>query len=118
MLIDYEVMTHLAQFGSIKRMDPYAQHLLKTSEHPVMRFRRSWMRREALRQHLEAEHRQKKINDQFKDQQSPKGMSMRRAAVVDHHLSAEMLHYNKSATWNDKNFLGTVRQEAPAIFAK
>lgn len=116
-LIDGVVMQHLAQFGCIKNADPYVQHMLKTSEHPLLRFRRDWMRREALRQHLEAERRQVKICDQFKRETFKRGANMRKTAVVDEHLSAEMLHYNKT-DWQDKKFVGNVKAEAPAIFPK
>ncbi len=117
MLVDQTVMQHLALFGCVKNMDAFAQHMLKTSEHPVLRFRRQWMRKVALKQHLEAEQRQKQINDQRKARPDAKLSDMRREAVIDPHLSAEMLHYN-DVTWNDKNFVGAVRAEAPAIFVK
>src|SRR5678815_4920785 len=94
LLIDQEVMRHLALFGCCKNLDSYALHMLKTSEHPVLRFRRDWMRREALKQHLEAEARQKKANDQFKRVPLNRKASMRQTAVIDPHLNAEMLHYN------------------------
>jgi hypothetical protein len=71
----------------------------------------------ALRQHLEAERRQKKLNDQFKKEPFKRGSNMRKTAVIDEHLSAEMLHYNQTE-WSDKKFLGNVRAEAPAIFPK
>lgn len=116
-LIDGEVMQHLAMFGCVKGLDSFALHMLKTSEHPVLRFRRDWMRREALRQHLEAERRQKKLNDKFKHEPFRRGSNMRKTAVVDEHLSAEMLHYNKTE-WSDKKFVSNVRAEAPAIFPK
>lgn len=117
-LIDAEVVRHLSMFGCVKNMDAFAIHMLKHSEEPILRFRRDWMRRTALQQHLDAEERQKKINDQFKREPYRKGASMRKAAVVDPHLVAESTHYNKEASWNDRKFLGDVRREAPDIFPK
>ena len=117
-LVDDEVMRHIALFGCVKNADPLVQHMLKTSEEPILRFRREWMRAVALRQHLEAERRQGKINEQRKAIPDAKLPNMRRSAVVDSHLSSEILHYNQSATWNDKKFLGDVKREAPAIFSK
>jgi hypothetical protein len=116
-LVDDEVMRHLAMYGCIKNADPMVQYLVKTSEDPLMRFRRTWMRRMALKQHLEAEARQRKINDQFKQMPVRKGASVRRAAVFDPHLAQESRHYN-NASFSDKSFVGAMRREAPAIFPK
>ncbi len=116
-LIDQTVMHHLALYGCCKNLDSYALHMLKTSEHPILRFRRDWMRREALKQHLEAERNQKKLNDRFKQIPRNKGASMQQSAVVDTHLSAEMLHYGNTK-WQDKQFVRDVKAEAPAIFPK
>jgi hypothetical protein len=116
-LIDGEVMAHLSLYGCVKNMDPYAQYLLKTSEHPVFRFRRNWMRATALRQHLEAERRQVKRNDVFKGVILDKKATIRQEAVLDPHLAQEMRHYN-GASLNDKTFLGDLRREAPNIFPR
>ncbi len=116
-LVHQEVMLHLAQFGCVKHADPMVQHMLKNSQDPLLRFTRDWMRREALRQHLEAERNQKKLNDRFKQIPRNKGASIQQAAVVDTHLSAEMLHYGNTK-WQDKGFVRDVKAEAPAIFPK
>lgn len=108
-------MTHLALHGCVRNMDPYAQHVLKTSDHPLMVFRRTWMRQTALRQHLDAEARQEKINDEFKRDPVRRGASVRRRAVIDHHLAAEMEHYNKLPL---KQQLSDIKAEAPAIFPR
>lgn len=114
-LVDLEVMTHLSQFGCIKGMDPYALHMLKTSEEPLMRFRRDWMRREALRQHLDAEKRQEKMNNVFKGISYDKKSNMRQEASIDHHLAAEMRHYGNAEL---KELKPSIKAEAPAIFPK
>lgn len=116
-LIDDEVMRHLSMFGCIKNADPLVQHILKTSEEPILRFRRDWMRREALKQHLDAERRQKMLNDKVKNEPFKRKANMRKTAEIDIHLAAEMLHYNHT-DWQDKKFVGNVRAEAPAIFPK
>ncbi len=116
-LVHQEVIRHLAQFGCVKHADPMVQHMLKNSQDPLLRFTRDWMRREALRQHLEAERNQKKINDQRRSNPDAKLSDMRRSAVIDPHLSAEMLHYGKTQ-WQDKGFMRSVKAEAPAIFPK
>ena len=106
-------MTHLALHGCVRNMDPYAQHLLKTSQHPIFKFRRQWMRATALRQHIEAEQRQKKMTDEFKSEPVARGCSVRRRAVIDPHLFAEMEHYNKARVTDT---LSDIQAEAPALF--
>ena len=49
-IVDEQVMKHLGLFGCVKNMEPFALHMLKTSEHPLLQFRRTWMRQVALRQ--------------------------------------------------------------------
>ena len=107
-LVDTEAMRHIALFGCVKGMEPYALHMLKNSSHPVLRFRRNWMRRVALQQHMEAERNQKKII-----QKRQSGKSTHYAGEIDQHLFDEMRHYNKApfAEYRDK-----VRQEAPKFF--
>jgi len=112
-IIDDQVMTHLSLYGCVKGMDEYAKHVLKTSDHPLMVFRRTWMRETALRQHLDAEARQKKITDEFKSDPVRRGASVRRRAVIDHHLAAEMEHYNKTPITKQLN---DIKAEAPALF--
>ena len=117
-LVDQVVMQHLSLYGCVKNADPFVQHMLKHSEEPILRFRRDWMRQTALRQHLDSERRQKKRNDAFKNLPYAKGSTIRQMAVVDPHLAATSTHYNKSASWNDREFLDDVRREAPDIFPK
>jgi hypothetical protein len=112
-LIDEQVVTHLSLYGCIRNMDPYAQHVLKTSDHPIMVFRRTWMRQTALRQHMEAESRQKKITEEFKKEPVRRGASVRRRAVLDSHLAAEIEHYNKAPITDQ---LSDIAAEAPALF--
>ena len=115
-LVDLEAMSHIANFGCIKNMDAYAQFMLKTSEHPLMRFRRDWMRRTALQQHLEAERRQKKMNSAFKAIPKSYGSkNIRQEAVIDNHLAAEMRHYANADLPELKR---AMKAEAPAIFPK
>ncbi len=115
-LVDQEVMTHLSLYGCCKNMDPFALHMLKTSQHPILRFRRDWMRRTALQQHLEAERRQTKMNAEFKAVPKQKG-SIQQAAVLDNVLADEMRHYN-GAPITEKAHMRAIRAEAPAIFPK
>jgi hypothetical protein len=112
-LIDEQVVTHLSLYGCIRNMDQYAQHVLKTSDHPIMVFRRTWMRQTALRQHMDAEKRQKKITDEFKQEPVARGASVRRRAVLDSHLAAEIEHYNKAPITDQ---LSDIAAEAPALF--
>ena len=108
-------MSHIANFGCIKNMDAFAQHMLKTSEHPIMRFRRDWMRRIALQQHLEAEKRQDKMNKAFKAIPRARGSSVMQEAVLDPHLAGEMRHYANAEITEMK---GAIKAEAPAIFPR
>lgn len=116
-LIDEEVMQRIALRGCISGIDPYALHLLKTSDHPILRFRRDWMRREALRQCLEATKQQKKNNATLANQPVPRGTSMRQFAEVDPYFVEDMRRRHK-ASWNDKDFLGYVKREEPEMFPK
>ena len=114
-IVDEEIMQHIALYGCVRNADPYVQHLLKTSNHPILRFRRNWMRRTALKQHMEAEARQKKITDEFKTEPVRRGASVRRRAVIDSHLAAEIEHYNKAPI---KEQLSDIKAEAPGLFPK
>ena len=114
-LIDQQVVEHLSLYGCVRNMDAYAQHVLKTSDHPLMVFRRTWMRKTALRQHLDAEARQKKITDEFKTDPVRRGASVRRRAVFDSHLAAEIEHYVRAPI---KEQLSDIKAEAPALFPK
>lgn len=116
-IIDQEVMSHIGTFGSVKNMDPFALHILKKSQDPLMRFRRWWMRKVAVQQALDAEKRQKYISDQFKDQPKDRAKTMRRAAVIDPYYMAEMPRRH-GTSWGDKDFIGSVREANPAIFPK
>jgi hypothetical protein len=114
-LVDEQVVMHLSLYGCIRQMDEYAKHVLKTSDHPLMVFRRTWMRATALQQHLEAEARQKKITEEFKTEPVRRGASVRRRAVIDHHLAAEIEHYNNAPI---KEQLSDIKAEAPALFPR
>ncbi len=117
LLIDGEVMQHLSLRGCCKGMDPYALHMLKTSQHPVLRFRRAWMRSEALKQCLEAEREQKEMNKVIaKSPVSPKA-SVRRAALL-HPYYAEKMRQTHNTTWNDRDFVASVKRDSPALFPK
>lgn len=107
-LVDDEAMRHISLFGCVKGMEPYALHMLKNSPHPVLRFRRNWMRRAALQQHLEAERNQKKII-----QRRQSGKSTHYAGEIDSHLFDEMRHYNKEPF---TEYREQVKREAPQFF--
>jgi hypothetical protein len=107
-LVDDEAMRHIALFGCVKGMDPFALHMLKKSPHPVLRFRRNWIRRTALEQHLEAERNQKKII-----QKRSNGKAANYAGEIDQHLFDEMRHYNKAPF---AEYRKQVKQEAPQFF--
>jgi hypothetical protein len=116
-LIDHEVMRHLSLYGTIKRMDPFAQHILKTSQKPIMRFRRDWMRREALRQCLEATRDQSTLNESVAKTSPRKGSSARLNASVHPYFAGSMRERDK-ADWNDKDYLKFVKREEPSIFPR
>jgi hypothetical protein len=116
-LIDQTVMEHLSMFGCVKNMDPFAVHMLKTSEHPLMRFRRDWMRREALKQCLEATQHQTKLNTDLASHPHPKGMNGRLNASISPWFVGDMAKRH-NASWNDPDFQGYVKREEPSIFPK
>jgi hypothetical protein len=116
-IIDEQVVQHLAWFGRIKGMDPYAIHLLKTSNHPLMVFRRTWMRQQALKQALDAQKRQTEMNKELAKEPVRRGASIRRQAVIDPFLSEDMRTRHK-ATWNDNDFIGFVKKHEPGMFPR
>jgi hypothetical protein len=116
-LIDQTVMEHLSMYGCVKNMDPFAIHVLKTSQHPLMRFRRDWMRREALKQCIEATKEQQLANKQLAAIPHPKGMNARQDASVRPWLVQDMARRHK-ADWHDPDFLRYVKREEPNIFPK
>jgi hypothetical protein len=73
------------------------------------------MRREALKQHLEAEKRQNKMNNVFKGTTFDRKSSVRQEAVIDNHLASEMRHYNNAEL---KELKPAIKAEAPGIFPK
>ena len=116
-IIDNEVMTHLGLYGCVKNLDPYALHLLKTSEHPLMVARRNWMRREALRQCLEAQSEQKEMSKQLAGDVWNKKASLRKSGVI-HPYYAEDLRRKHNGSFRDKDFLGFVKKNEPDMFPK
>lgn len=113
-LIDEEAMRHIALFGCVKGMDPFALHMLKKSQDPTLRFRRYWMRQTAIRQHIEAERNQKRIIEKRKHQGLQKLDTMRNDAEIDSQWFNEMRHYNKEPISQYQN---KVRQELPRVFS-
>lgn len=116
-LIDQTVMEHLSAFGCVKNMDPVAIHMLKTSQHPILRFRRNWMRRTALKQVQEATARQVKMNSELAKVPNQKGSTIRQAACIDPWI-AEDMRRRHNAQFSDKDFTGFVKREEPAMFPK
>jgi hypothetical protein len=114
-LIDQTVMEHLSMYGCVKNMDAVAIHMLKNSQHPILRFRRDWMRRTALRQVQEATERQSKMNSALAKIPHQKGANMRQNASLDPWLAEDMRRRHK-AELNDKEFTGFIKREEPAIF--
>jgi len=117
MLIDAEVMRQIGLNGWLKEADPYLQHLVKTSNHPILRFRRNWIRREALKQRLEAEASQNRRNSALAKEPHRRGANMRRAAVIEPYFAEDMRRRHK-ADLNDPDFLKFVKREEPQMFPK
>lgn len=116
-LVDYEVMRHLSLYGCIKNADPMVQHLVKTSDDPLMRFRRHWIRQEALRQCLEATRVQPKLNESVARAPHKRGMNARLNASIHPYFVGEMRHRHKT-DWADPDFQKFVRREEPQIYPK
>ena len=113
-LVVTEAMAHIEQFGFVKGMDPMALHILKTSSNPTVRAMRRWMRETALKQALEAEREQKKMNGELRDERYSKKSSLRRSAVIHPYYvgkASKQGHY-----FADKDFKGYVRRENPKVF--
>lgn len=115
-LIVDEAFRNLEVHGQIKNMDPMAQHLLKTSDRPLLRWMRTWMRETAIRQAMQAEREQKKLNAQVNGSTWNKG-SLRLTASLAPYYAAQMPKMH-GTTWNDKDFIGSVREGNPKIFPK
>lgn len=114
-LVVNEAMRHIEDFGCVKNMEPMALHILKTSERPVVAAMRDWMRRAAVKQALKAEREQKKMSDQFANEPVRKGAPMRRCAVIHPWYAEQMMKQHKTS-WNDKDFVHSVREANPKIF--
>jgi hypothetical protein len=117
MLIDAEVMRQIGMNGWLKEADPYLQHLVKTSDHPLLVFRRNWIRNEALKQRLEAEASQNKRNSELAKEPHRRGANIRRSAVIEPYFAEDMRRRHK-ADLNDPDFLRYVKREEPAMFPK
>jgi len=114
-LVVEEAVRHIADFGCVKNLDPMTLHILKTSEKPLVVEMRKWMRREAVKQALEAEREQKKINDQFANEPVRKGAPMRRCAVIHPWYATQMMKQHNT-TWQDKDFVQSVKEANPKLF--
>lgn len=114
-IIDGEVMSHLALYGCCKNLDPYAAHLLKTSKHPLLVARRTWMRQEALRQVLEAEAEQKKMSAHLHNKPWDKRSPVRQSALISPHYM-EDLRRTHNGSFRDKDFVKFVKREEPGLF--
>ncbi len=75
------------------------------------------MRREAIRQCLEAEREQKEMNKVLAGSPVRRGASVRRAALLHPYYAAQMRDKHKT-TWNDRDFVASVKRDSPALFPK
>jgi hypothetical protein len=75
------------------------------------------MRKEALRQCLEAEREQKEMNKVLAKAPVCRGASVRRAALLHPYYVAKMRTAHNT-TWNDRDFVASVKRDSPALFPK
>jgi hypothetical protein len=115
-LVDQEAMAHLAKYGFVKNMDPYALHLLKHSNHPLLRFRRAWIRAEALRQCQEAHRQQPAMNQHLAGRSLDRRSTLRCEAIIHPWFKAEM-ERRHNTTW-DRDFRASVREAHPGLFPR
>lgn len=113
-LVVQEASRHITEYGCVANMEPMALHILKTSQKPLVRKMRGWMRRTALRQALEAEKEQKRMNDELRQDPYRKGASLRRAAVLHPYYATKAV--KQGHAWGDRDFVGYVRRENPKVF--
>lgn len=113
-LVVNEAMRHIQDFGCVKNMEPFALHILKTSEKPLVSQFRHWMRRTAIEQAQIAEREQKKMNDEFAHTSYKSGNELRRTAVIHPYFATKAVKNGDS--WNDKKFVGRVRRDNPRCF--
>jgi len=116
-IIDDQVMQHLGLYGTCQNLDPYAMHLLKTSQHPLLVARRTWMRQEALRQCLEAHAEQKEMTKELAGDVWNKKASIRKSAVI-HPYFIDDLKQKHNGSFKDKDFVKFVKREEPDFFPK
>jgi hypothetical protein len=116
-LVLKEAIRHLKDFSRVKNMDPMALHILKTSEEPLLVEMRGWMRREALRQFLEASRGQERMNTEFSKEPYSRKSSWRRSAVLHPYFAATLPQRDKTS-WNDSDYIGSLKRDNPEIFPK
>ena len=75
------------------------------------------MRREAIRQCLEAEREQKEMNKVLAGSPASRGASGRRAALLHPYYVAKEAQTHKT-TWNDRDFVASTKRDNPALFPK
>jgi hypothetical protein len=113
-LVVDEAMRHIRDFGFVRNMEPFALHILKTSEKPLVARFRTWMRRTALKQAVEAEREQKRMTDEFAHTEYNRKSPIRRRAVIHPYYVAKAAHQGDS--WNDKKFIGRLQRDNPKVF--
>lgn len=115
-LVVNEALAHIEQFGFVKNMDPFALHILETSQNPSVVAMRHWMRREALKTFYRAQARQLKMNQEIADEPYNKRAGLRRSAVIDPYFTDKAVQQGHA--WGDKDFVGRVKRDNPRCFPK
>jgi hypothetical protein len=116
-LVVEEAARHIALYGCVRNMDPMSLHILKTSERPLPKAMRAWMRAQALQQVRRAEAEQMVLNKSLADAPVAKGASMRRCASIAPYYT-EQMRRTHNASWSDPDFVGSVREAQPKMFPK
>ena len=114
-LVVEEALAHIQVHHCVKHMEPYALHILKTSQNPTVRQMRHWMRYKALEGVLTAQREQCVLNAQLAKEPIDRRASWRRRASVHPYYVGEMAHRH-NANWNDNDFVNSVKEAQPRMF--
>ena len=116
-LVCEEAMRHIALYGCVRNMDAMSLHILKTSENPVTKAMRTWMRAKALQQVRRAEKEQVRLNQQLADAPVAKRSTIRRMASIAPYY-AQQMRMSHNASWGDPDFVSSVREAQPGMFPR
>ena len=115
-LVCEEAMRHIALYGCVRNMDAMSLHILKTSENPLPKAMRTWMRAKALQQVRQAEREQVRLNQQIADAPVARRATLRRCASIAPYFAQQMriTHKDRKSTRLNSSHSGESRMPSSA----